>query len=84
MTLAFITTFVFLVVAWVISVVLEAIIPGQATTPVPITCFKDIEVKPIPKIDGWSSLNVKINERSYRWDMETEAARELEKQLNES
>lgn len=41
----------------------------------------EVEVVPIKGLDGWSFVSVKINDRKYRWDMETEAAQELEKRL---
>lgn len=42
----------------------------------------DVVVKPIPNVEGWSSVSVKINDRQYRWDVENEIAKELEKRLN--
>lgn len=50
--------------------------------PLPLS---DVRVASIKGVDGWSSVSVKINEREYRWDVEDEVAKELEKRLkNES
>jgi hypothetical protein len=45
----------------------------------------DVQVKHIPNVEGWSAVSVKINDRMYRWDVENDVAKELEKRpKNES
>jgi hypothetical protein len=44
----------------------------------------DVQVKPIPNVEGWSAVSVKINDRTYRWDVEDEVAKELEKRLKDA